>query len=148
MPDSSTTDANSAPDERASPGLAISGLSISRLAISGLAVPGAGGATGPVFTEPWQAQAFAIAVMLERRGLFGWPEWAQMLGDEIKAAEAATGADTGTDYYRHWLATLERMVALKGLAGTQALARHRDALARAARRTPHGEPIALRAEDF
>lgn len=112
----------------------------------GVVVPGDGG--GPVFAEPWQAQAFAIAVTLERRGVFNWSEWAQMLGDEIRAAEAAAGPDTGADYYRHWLATLERMVALKGLAGAEALARHRHALARAARRTPHGAPIEVRAEDF
>lgn len=109
-------------------------------------VPGLPG-DGPVFGEPWEAQAFAIAVMLERRGLFSWSEWAQLLGEEIKAAEAA-GAGTGTDYYRHWLATLERMVALKGIAGTAALGSYRDAFARAARRTPHGSPIELRAEDF
>ena len=110
-------------------------------------VPGLPG-DGPVFGEPWEAQAFAIAVMLERRGLFSWSEWAQLLGEEIKAAEAATGPGTGADYYRHWLSTLERMVALKGIAGTAALGSYRDAFARAARRTPHGSPIELRAEDF
>jgi len=107
-----------------------------------------GGSGAAVFREPWEAQAFAIAVALERRGLFTWAEWADMLGAEIRAAEAATGPSTGTDYYQRWLATLERMVAERGVAGADTLARYRDAFARAARRTPHGSAIELRAEDF
>jgi nitrile hydratase accessory protein len=107
-----------------------------------------GDAGGAVFREPWEAQAFALAVVLERRGLFTWSEWAEMLGAEIRAAEAATWPSAGADYYRHWLATLERMVAHRGVAGADALARCRNALARAARRTPHGSAIELRAEDF
>lgn len=105
-------------------------------------------AQGPVFREPWEAQAFAMAVALRERGLFGWPEWAQMLGDEITRAQAAGDPDTGETYYRHWLATLERIVAAKGLSDPATLARTRDAWDRAADRTPHGEPITLRPEDF
>lgn len=103
---------------------------------------------GPVFREPWEAQAFALAVSLSERGLFTWKEWAQVLGDEIKKAQAAGDPDTGETYYRHWLATLERMVAEKGLTDTSTLARTRDAWQRACARTPHGTPIALRPSDF
>src|SRR5947208_6172639 len=71
-------------------------------------------AEGPVFRAPWEAQAFAMAVSLHARGVFTWSEWAQTLGDEIKRAQAAGDPDTGDTYYRHWLATLERMVAEKG----------------------------------
>jgi nitrile hydratase accessory protein len=70
---------------------------------------------GPVFREPWEAQAFAMAVTLQARGLFTWSEWAAALGEEIKRAQAAGDPDTGETYYRHWLATLERMVAQKGV---------------------------------
>src|SRR5215510_14456692 len=73
-------------------------------------------AGGPVFREPWEAQAFAMAVALHQRELFGWDEWAAMLGEEIKAAQRAGDPDTGETYYRHWLAALERMVAHKGIA--------------------------------
>ena len=31
---------------------------------------------GPVFTAPWQAQAFAMTLALHERGVFTWPEWA------------------------------------------------------------------------
>ena len=105
-------------------------------------------AEGPVFREPWEAQAFAMALHLYDRGLFAWPEWAAILGDEIKKAQAAGDPDTGETYYRHWLAALERLVSEKNAASPQALARLRSAWARAAERTPHGEPITLAAEDF
>ena len=105
-------------------------------------------AEGPVFREPWEAQAFAMALALYDRGLFSWPEWAATLADEIKRAQAAGDPDTGETYYRHWLAALERLVAEKGLASRQALARYRQAWHHAAERTPHGSPIALAPEDF
>ena len=69
-----------------------------------------------MFREPWEAQAFAMALALHERGLFTWTEWAATLGDEIKRAQAAGDPDTGETYYRHWLATLERLVAEKGVA--------------------------------
>jgi nitrile hydratase accessory protein len=103
---------------------------------------------GPVFREPWEAQAFAMALALHARGLFTWPEWAATLAEEIKRAQAAGDPDTGETYYRHWLNALERMVAAKGVADAHTLARYRDAWDHAADRTPHGAPIELKPEDF
>ena len=103
---------------------------------------------GPVFREPWEAQAFAMALSLHERGLFTWTEWAAALADEIKIAQADGDLDTGTTYYQHWLATLEKMVARKGVASIETLHRYRDAWDHAADRTPHGTPIELRPEDF
>jgi nitrile hydratase accessory protein len=103
---------------------------------------------GPVFREPWEAQAFAMALALQARGLFSWSEWASALGEEIKRAQAAGDPDTGETYYQHWLATLERIVAEKGLSDPATLTRYHDAWDRAAARTPHGTPIELRDEDF
>ena len=105
-------------------------------------------ADGPVFREPWEAQAFAMTVALYRRGLFAWTEWAAALAEEIKRAQAQGDPDRGDTYYRHWLAALERLVAEKGIADAASLARYRDAWDHAADRTPHGQPIELRAEDF
>jgi nitrile hydratase accessory protein len=102
----------------------------------------------PVFREPWEAQAFALAVSLSERGVFSWGEWAAALGDEIKKAQAAGDLDTGETYYHHWLATLEHIVAAKGLTDLNSLARTRDAWQRACARTPHGTPIELQADDF
>ena len=70
---------------------------------------------GPVFRAQWEAEAFALAVSLNERGLFTWKEWAATVGDEIKKAQAAGDPDTGDTYYHHWLATLERIVAAKGI---------------------------------
>lgn len=106
------------------------------------------GAEGPVFREPWEAQAFAMAVALRERGLINWSEWAEILGDEIKRAQAAGDPDTGETYYRHWLAALERIVTEKRLTNADTLARYREAWDHAADRTPHGEAIELRPEDF
>ncbi|HEY0569317.1 MAG TPA: nitrile hydratase accessory protein [Xanthobacteraceae bacterium] len=106
------------------------------------------GAEGPVFREPWEAQAFAMAVALRERGLIEWNEWAQTLGDEIKRAQAAGDPDTGETYYQHWLAALERIVMEKGLTDAGTLARYRDAWDHAADRTPHGEAIELLPDDF
>jgi nitrile hydratase accessory protein len=103
---------------------------------------------GPVFREPWEAHAFAMALTLHERGLFTWPEWAATLAEEIKHAQAEGDPDTGDTYYRHWLAALERLVTERAAADPAALARCRAAWHRAALRTPHGNPIALTPEDF
>jgi|SRR5450432_3070930 nitrile hydratase accessory protein len=103
---------------------------------------------GPVFREPWEAQAFAMALALHARGLFTWKEWAQMLAMEIRRAQRSGDADTGETYYRHWLATLEKLVDAKGVATSATLHRYRDAWDHAADRTPHGSPIELKPEDF
>ena len=105
-------------------------------------------AEGPVFREPWEAQAFAMTLALHERGLFAWPEWAATLAAEIKRAQAAGDPDVGNTYYHHWLAALERIVAEKGITNEQMLVRYRAAWDHAANRTPHGLPIALGPEDF
>ncbi|HUK00999.1 MAG TPA: nitrile hydratase accessory protein [Steroidobacteraceae bacterium] len=99
--------------------------------------------SGPVFREPWEAQAFAMAVALHERGLFTWPEWAQALALQIAAAQQAGDADLGDTYYRHWLATLESLVAAKGASSLTELTRYQRAWDHAADRTPHGQPIDL-----
>jgi len=102
---------------------------------------------GPVFAEPWQAQAFALAVKLSEAGNFTWKEWAAALADQLKAAEARGEPDDGTHYYEHWLATLERLVTAKGLTDEYALSERKEAWADAYRHTPHGKPVELGAHD-
>jgi nitrile hydratase accessory protein len=100
----------------------------------------------PVFAEPWEAQAFALAVKLSEQGHFTWKEWAAALADEIKAASSRGEPDAGSRYYHHWLAALERLVTAKGLADSATLVARKEAWAEAYRRTPHGKPIELAAE--
>ena len=98
----------------------------------------------PVFAEPWQAQAFALAVRLSAEGHFTWPEWSAALAQELKAATERGEPDDGTHYYEHWLATLERLVTEKGLASSETLLQRREAWADAYRHTPHGKPVELK----
>jgi nitrile hydratase accessory protein len=105
-------------------------------------------ADGPVFREPWEAQAFAMTLALHERGVFTWKEWADALAIEIRRAQAEGDPDTGETYYLHWLAALEKLVAEKGVATRETLTRYRDAWDRARDATPHGQPIELTPEHF
>ena len=108
----------------------------------------------PVFGDPWEAQAFAMTVLLHQRGVFTWAEWAQALSAQIAAgqAPALSGQTAGevpeTPYYQHWLVALETLVAAKGLSSNDELTRYRHAWEHAAHRTPHGMSIDLHAEDI
>jgi nitrile hydratase accessory protein len=95
---------------------------------------------GPVFAEPWQAQAFALTLQLHRQGAFSWAEWTAALSHELRAAGPQ---DDGSRYYEHWLSALERLTTGKRLAQAQALEARKRAWAEAYRRTPHGNPVTL-----
>jgi len=97
----------------------------------------------PDFDEPWQAQAFALAVHLHAKGGFTWPEWASALAEEIKQAEVRGEFDDGTRYYERWLSALERLVRQRGLAEQSLLDARKQDWAEAYRRTPHGKPVEL-----
>ena len=96
-------------------------------------------ADGPVFAEPWQAQAFAMAVQLNAQGMFSWAEWAGALSQEL----TGDPTDDGSRYYQHWVAALEALVARRGFAAADELATRKADWAEAYRRTPHGQPIEL-----
>ena len=98
-------------------------------------------ADGPVFAEPWQAQAFALAVQLRHAGYFTATEWADTLGAVLREA----GDDDGSHYYEHWLVALERLSLAKGLTALPALDQRTEAWEDAYRHTPHGQPVVLRA---
>ena len=98
----------------------------------------------PPFDEPWQAEAFALAVHLSAAGVFTWSEWAAALSAEIKAAGPD---DDGTRYYEHWQAALERLIAERGLIAPADLSERKDAWAEAYRHTPHGSPVLLENAD-
>ena len=100
---------------------------------------------GPVFQEPWQAEAFALAVRLSAEGHFSWDEWASTLSEEITRAQQAGDPDLGDTYYNHWVAALERLCFAKGLVASAAAAQRKDEWRRAYLNTPHGKPIELSA---
>lgn len=102
--------------------------------------PGTPAQDAPVFEAPWQAQAFVMVVALHRQGMFTWQEWAAQLGAARARPDAAPD---GSDYYEDWLAALERLLIDKGIAAQADMARLSTAWRRAARATPHGQPITL-----
>ena len=92
---------------------------------------------GAVFEEPWHAEVFSIVHLLVDRGQFTVGEWAEMLGGVIKEMP------NDESYYQCWLTALERMTLQKGLVEERPLRERQGAWDRAARATPHGEPIVL-----
>ncbi|MEQ1907779.1 MAG: nitrile hydratase accessory protein [Vicinamibacterales bacterium] len=102
----------------------------------------------PVFAEPWQAQAFALAVRLSADGHFTWKEWTAALADELAAAVRRGEPDDGSRYYHHWVAALERLVTERGLAAALALDTRKEAWTEAYRNTPHGQPVELKQTDY
>jgi nitrile hydratase accessory protein len=99
---------------------------------------------GPVFREPWEAQAFGMTLVLHERGHFTWREWTDGLTAEITAVKARGEEDDGSRYYLYWLTALEKLVAEKHLVPAEDLARRKQQWDEAARSTPHGRPIELR----
>lgn len=99
----------------------------------------------PVFAEPWEAHAFALAVKLSEAGLFTWSEWSAALADELAAASRRGEPDDGSRYYHHWLAALEGLVGAKNLVAASSLVVRKDEWAEAYRHTPHGSPVTLEA---
>ena len=81
---------------------------------------------GPVFAEPWQAQAFAVIVKLTEAGKVTWKEWANRLGAVFREAEERGEFDTGQRYYEHWLIALERLAVEKNLTKWEDLAEERE----------------------
>ena len=120
----------------------------------GPGLPGwpAGGDDGPVFAEPWQAQAFAMTLALHQRGLFTWPQWAQALSAQRHktppSGDTDPAPDDGRHYYHHWLAALEALVQTQQLSDAAELDRTARAWGEAAERTPHGQAIVLLPQDY
>lgn len=98
---------------------------------------------GPIFAEPWQAEAFALAVRLAEQGHFTWKEWASALADELRAAASRGEPSDGSRYYHCWLTALEHLVVAKRLFDPAMLLERKNAWTEAYRRTPHGKPVKL-----
>jgi len=93
----------------------------------------------PVFSEPWEAQAFAMVIALYEKGAFTWTEWAHALSAAIQQNPTA-------QYYKNWLNALENLVDEKNLVSTDALLERKNLWHEVAANTPHGEPIVLPTE--
>ncbi len=98
---------------------------------------------GPVFDEPWQAQAFAMTVKLNEAGQFSWSEWAEVFGAEIAAGTASGQGIGNAAYYLSWLSALEKIVAQKALLTPEQLSTRKAEWREASENTPHGHPIEI-----
>lgn len=102
---------------------------------------------GPVFNEPWEAQAFSLVIALHQQGMFSWDEWAAVLSSQIKAAQRQGDPDLGDTYYRHWLGALETISIQKNFSDSMEMQERKQRWHRAYENTPHGQPIELSAGD-
>ncbi len=100
---------------------------------------------GPVFSEAWQAEAFAMTITLTEAGVFTWPEWVDALTAAIAAAQAGGDPDLGDTYYEHWSSALEGLCAAKGVVGVVGVDERQEQWRRAYLNTPHGQPVELAA---
>ena len=72
-----------------------------------------------VFSAPWEARAFAIALQLSRSGHFTWDEFRDRLIAEVRLSDrirARDGTSNHGEYYDHFLHALENLLDEKGLA--------------------------------
>ncbi len=119
-------------------------MSVSDLMNASAAIPTGG--DGPVFAEPWQAKVFAMTLQAHEAGLFSWPEWADALGKELAKDNDLPADEQPIGYYDHWLTAFESLLEGKDVAGPGVLAELKSAWDKAARATPHGQPIELKDE--
>ena len=96
-----------------------------------------------MFAEPWQAQAFALAVSFQRKGISPGKNGPPLLADELHAAARRGEPDDGSRYYEHWLSALESLVTAKGLADPTALLTRRRLGPLPTETLPHGQPVEL-----
>ena len=99
------------------------------------------------FAQPWQARAFAIAVIASRQGCFTWSEWTHALGRELRLASDPDPGAEDAAYFECWLSALQSLLLAKGAVGQAELHERKHAWEDAYRRTPHGKPVSLSAHD-
>lgn len=102
-----------------------------------------GNGPGVAFAEPWQARAFAIAVIASQQGYFSWSEWTHSLGRELQRTSDADPKAAEANYFDCWLSALQSLLLAKGAVGRAELHERKHAWEDAYRRTPHGVPISL-----
>lgn len=99
---------------------------------------------GPAFSEPWQAEAFALTMQLSRAGHFTWAEWVAAFSSEITASPQEECEDVNTAYYRQWMQALEKIVGYRGMATDDEVADYQEHWRRSYFHTEHGKPVEFR----
>jgi nitrile hydratase accessory protein len=100
----------------------------------------------PLFDEPWQAEALAIADNLVQAGMFSPTLWSDTLGKHLKNAVANGEPDTSLTYYNAVLTALEELVAANSNINQTDMRGKRKDWESAYLSTPHGQPVRLNTE--
>ena len=66
------------------------------------------------FQDPWEGEAFAMAVVLCEQHLYEWSEFQERLIAEIASADQPASA-TGPTYYESWLTAFEKLLDAKSI---------------------------------
>jgi nitrile hydratase accessory protein len=98
----------------------------------------------PVFDEPWQAEALAIADTLVQSGMFSASAWSSTLGQVLKESEFRGDKDTQGTYYQCVLIALETLIAGHSDIDQEAMIGKRKDWEKAYLSTPHGQPVRLK----
>lgn len=99
----------------------------------------------PAFAQPWEADAFVIAVALSQRGYFSWPQWVEQFAQEIRDFPQRSDESAHTAYYRQWLSCLEKILSQHHLIPMSELLIREEQWRQAFLNTPHGSPVDLAA---
>lgn len=99
---------------------------------------------GPAFSEPWQAEAFALTLQLARAGHFTWTDWVGTFSAEITASPQTADEDINTAYYRQWMQALEKILAARALVSSTEVTDYEEDWRRSYFHTAHGAPIEFR----
>jgi nitrile hydratase accessory protein len=98
-----------------------------------------------VFDEAWQAQALGLADCLVQAGVISASQWAEALGEALRAAARAQAPDDMGTYYNAVISALETLLQRSGIVGAREAAARKAQWERAYLNTPHGQPVELRA---
>ena len=97
----------------------------------------------PAFSEPWQAELFAVTHTLASGDHFAWVDWTKHLATALKSAKDTGAPEDSSNYYDTWLVAFEDFLIMRGLADVDRLVVLKSAWIDAYLATPHGEAVEL-----
>jgi nitrile hydratase accessory protein len=97
----------------------------------------------PVFNEPWQAEAYALAQVLIETDRVSSSEWAKAFGAALRQSADKGEPDDSETYYAALSETLQRVLVAEGRVQDLEIRQRIDDWRAAYHRTPHGKPVKL-----
>ena len=95
-----------------------------------------------IFSEPWQAELFAITLNLHEKGLFNWNSWTKKLGSSLKR-DNNNSTDNLEYYFLSWLSALEETLLEMKITELTKIASIEKAWKDAISKTPHGKKVEI-----